>query len=283
MLDAVLAVADPGDEVILTDPVYAGMLNRVRLAAAVPRLVPMHATDGSWRLDLEALAAAVGPRTRAVFLMNPSFPAGARLSDAEWEAVAALCREHDLWLLYWSVFEGIVFDGAPVRHPAALDGMAERTVTIGSVSLEWRMIGWRIGWLAAPEALADDLARVHVYNGLTPGGIAQAGALVALDEPEEALRECVREWQRRRDAVLEQLAGYPAVRPDGGWSLLVDTAAMGIDPAQASDRLLEHRVAATPMHGWGAGVAARHLRIVFSNEPVDRLALLRERFEAALG
>jgi len=83
--------------------------------------------------------------------------------------------------------------------------------------------------------------------------------------------------------VLEQLAGYPVIRPDGGWSLLVDTAALGIDPAEASDRLLEHRVAATAMHGWGGDVAARHLRIVFSNEPVDRLALLRERFEAALG
>jgi len=283
MLDALLAVADPGDEVILTDPVYAGMLNRVRLAAAVPRLVPMRATGGAWRLDLEALAAAAGPRTRAVFLMNPSFPAGARLSEAEWEAVAALCREHDLWLLYWSVMEGIVYDGAPILHPAALDGMAERTVTIGSVSHEWRMIGWRIGWLASPEAIAGDLARVHIYNGLTPGGIAQAGALVALEEPEEALRACVREWQLRRDRVLEQLAGYPVVRPDGGWSLLVDTAAMGIDPAAASDRLLEHRVAATAMHGWGGEVAARHLRIVFSNEPLDRLALLRDRFAAALG
>jgi aspartate/methionine/tyrosine aminotransferase len=282
MLDAVLAVTDPGDEVIVTDPVYAGMLNRVRLAAAVPRLVPMEVRDGGWRLDLAALRAAAGPRTKAVFLMNPSFPTGARLSEEEWEAVAALCREHDLWLVYWSLMEGIVFDGAPVVHPASLDGMAERTIVAGSVSMEWRMIGWRIGWLAGPEAIAGDLAVVHIYNGLTPGGIAQAGALAALAEPEEALRACVQEWQRRRDAVLEQLAGLPAVRADGGWSLVVDTAAMGIAPGDLSERLLRERVAATPMTGWGGDVAARHLRIVFSNEPVERLALLGERFRAAV-
>jgi len=283
MLDALLAVADPGDEVIVTDPVYAGMLNRVRLTGAAPRLVPLRVQDGSWRLDLAALRAAAGPRTRAVFLMNPSFPTGALLSAAEWDAVAALCREHDLWLLYWSLMEGIVFDGAPVTHPAALEGMTERTVTIGSVSVEWRMIGWRIGWLAGPPVIAADLALVHIYNGLTPGGIAQAGAVVALGEPERELQACVEEYQRRRDVVLEQLAGYPVARPGGGWSLLLDTAALGVDPADASDRLLANRVAATPMHGWGGDVAARHLRIVFSNEPVERLALLGERVRAALG
>ena len=283
MLDAVLAVADPGDEVIVTDPVYAGMLNRVRLAGAVPRLVPLRVEDGAWRLDLEALRAHAGPRTRALFLMNPSFPAGALLSDAEWEAVAALCRDHDLWLVYWSLMEGIVFDGAPVRHPAALEGMAERTITCGSVSMEWRMIGWRIGWLAGPPAIASELALVHIYNGLVPGGIAQAGAVAALAEPEEALRACVEEWQRRRDVVLEQLAGYPAIRADGGWSLLLDTRAMGIEPADASARLLAERVAATPMTGWGGEVAGRHVRFVFSNEPPERLALLGERVRAALG
>jgi len=283
MLDALLAVADPGDEVILTDPVYAGMLNRVRLVGATPRLVPLRAESGSWRLDLEALGAAAGPRTRAVFIMSPAFPTGALLSEAEWDAVAALCREHDLWLLYWSLMEGIVFDGHPVARPASLDGMTERTITIGSVTAEWRMIGWRIGWLAGPQTIARELALVHIYNGLTPGGIAQAGAVAALREPGAELRACVEEWQRRRDAVMAQLDGYPLVRADGGWSLLVDTAAMGIDPAEASERLLAEKVAATPMHGWGAEVAARHLRIVFSNEPVERLSLLGERMRAALG
>src|SRR3712207_4787384 len=102
MLDALLCLTDPGDEVVLTDPTYAGMLNRVRLAGAVPRLARLVVEGGEWRLDLDALAAAVGDRTRVVFLNNASFPSGWVASREEWDAVAALCRERDLRLLYWA-------------------------------------------------------------------------------------------------------------------------------------------------------------------------------------
>ena len=107
LLNALLAVTDPGDEVILTDPTYAGILNRVRLAGASPRLVPMRVVDEAWRLDLDELAGAVGPATRVIMLQNPSFPSGYLLTDTEWKAIAALCLEHDLWLVYWSYMEGI--------------------------------------------------------------------------------------------------------------------------------------------------------------------------------
>src|SRR5205809_486898 len=100
MLDALHCLTDPGDEVILTDPTYAGMLNRVRLVGAVPRLVPLRVVDGDWRLDLEVLAGAVGDRTRVVFVNNASFPSGWVASSAEWDAIASISREHDLWLLY---------------------------------------------------------------------------------------------------------------------------------------------------------------------------------------
>ncbi len=89
MLDALFCLTDPGDEVVLTDPTYAGMLNRVRLVGAVPRLVPLHVADGEWRLDLEALEAAVSERTRAVFINNASFPSGWVANDGEWDAIAS--------------------------------------------------------------------------------------------------------------------------------------------------------------------------------------------------
>src|ERR671937_1159135 len=111
MLDALFCLTDPGDEVVLTDPTYAGMLNRVRLVGAVPRLVPLRAVDGQWRLDLDALPAAVSERTRVVFVNNASFPTGWVASDEEWDAITSLCRERDLWLLYWAGFEGVLFDG----------------------------------------------------------------------------------------------------------------------------------------------------------------------------
>jgi aspartate/methionine/tyrosine aminotransferase len=144
------------------------------------------------------------------------------------------------------------------------------------------MIGWRVGWLVGPEQIAPDLAMVHIYNGLTPGGIGMAGAVAALRAPDEDLRACVEEWQRRRDVMMDQLEGLPAVRPDGAWSLVMDTRQLGIEPGELSLRLIETKVAATPMTGWGGDVAARHIRFVFSNEPVPRLLNLRERVDRAL-
>jgi len=283
MLDALFCITDPGDEVILTDPTYAGMINRVRLVGAVPRLVPLRAVDGWWRLDTEALRAAVTERTRVVFVNNASFPTGWVASREEWEAIVDVVTGHDLRLLYWAGYEGVLFDGREVIHPAAFPGMRDRTVTVGDVTFEQRMIGWRIAWVVAPGDLVDDVSRVQIYNGLTISGFAQIGARVALEQPPEDLAAANAEWQRRRDETLRQLDGLPVVRPAGAWSLLVDTRALGIDPAELSARLLGQKVAATPMVDWGGEVAARHIRFVFSNEPEERLALLGERVRAALG
>ena len=144
------------------------------------------------------------------------------------------------------------------------------------------MIAWRVGWVVAPGELVNDVSRVHIYNGLVPSGFAQIGTRVALGLPDEHLHAANAEYQRRRDEALRQLDGLPVVRPAGTWSLLLDVAALGRDCVEVSDRLLEHRVAATPMRGWGGEVADRHVRFVFSNEPVERLALLGERVTAAL-
>ncbi len=282
MLDALFCLTDPGDEVILTDPTYAGMLNRVRLVGAVPQLVPLRVADGEWRLDLDALQGSVTDRTRVVFLNNASFPSGWVASDEEWEAVASVCYERDMWLLYWAGFEGVLFDGRPVRHPAALPGMRDRTVAVGAPSLEQRMIAWRVGWVVAPGELVDDVSRVHIYNGLVPSGFAQIGTRAALGVPDEDLAAANAEMQRRRDETLRQLDGLPVVRPAGGWSLLLDVAALGLDCVEVSDHLLGQKVAATPMRGWGGEIADRHVRFVFSNEPVGRLALLGDRVRRAL-
>jgi aspartate/methionine/tyrosine aminotransferase len=283
MVDALFCLTDPGDEVVLTDPTYAGMLNRVRLVGAVPQLVPLHADDGEWRLDLDALRTAVTDRTRVVFVNNASFPSGWVASEAEWDAIASICRDKDLWLLYWGGFEGVLFDGRTVQHPAALEGMRNRTVTIGCPTLEQRMIAWRIGWIVAPGELVDDVSRVHIYNGLVPSGFNQIGARVALSLEDDGLVTANEEWERRRDETLRQLEGLPTVRPAGAWSLLLDVASLGLDCMDASERLLAQKVAATPMRGWGGAVADRHVRFVLSNEPVDRLSRLGERVRAALG
>lgn len=282
MLDALFCLTDPGDEVILTDPTYAGMLNRVRLVGAMPRLVPLMVIDGEWRLDVDALRAAVSDRTRVIFSNNASFPSGWVASNEEWEAIASMCRERRLWLLYWGGFEGVLFDGRRVRHPAALPGMRDLTVTVGSPTLEQRMIAWRVGWVVAPGELIKDVSRVHIYNGLVASGFAQIGTRVALGVANDDLTATNAELQRRRDETLRQLQGLPVTRPAGGWSLLLDVASLGLDCADVSERLLQQKVAATPMRGWGGAIADRHVRFVFSNEPVERLALLGDRVRRAL-
>jgi aspartate/methionine/tyrosine aminotransferase len=283
ILNALLALTDPGDEVILTDPTYAGMLQRVRLVGAVPRLVPLRGGADGWRLDLEALREAVLDRTRVLFLMNPAIPSGWTANDGEWAAIAAICRERGITLLYWSLWEAIVFGGRRIVVPSGLEGMRDLTVTAGSVSLEQRMIGWRVGWMVARGELAPTLAMVHIYNGVVTSGFGQVGAAASLRAGDDDVRRAVGEWERRHDELVRQCEGLPLVPAHGGWSALLDAEACGLGPDELSWRLLEQKVAATPMtDAWGGDVATRYLRLVFSNEPVERLALLGDRLRAAL-
>ena len=253
MLNALLALTDPGDEVILSDPTYAGMLQRVRLVGASPRLVPLRGDASGWRLDVDALRAAVTDRTRVLFVMNPSMPTGWVANDEEWAAIAAICVERDVTLLYWSV------------------------------SNEQRMIGWRVGWMVASAELAPRLGLVHIYNGICTGGFGQIGAAAGIAAGDDDVRAAVAEWERRHAELVRQCDGLPLLPAHGGWSALIDAEACGLDAPELSRRLLERKVAATPMTVWGEAVAPRHVRFVFSNEPVERLALLGDRLRAALG
>jgi aspartate/methionine/tyrosine aminotransferase len=278
LLDVLLATIDPGDEVVLTDPTYAGLVNRVRLAGASPRFAPFRGEGGEWMLDLDGLHAAVGPKTTALVLMSPSMPSGGTFTADDWSAICDLCRDRDLPLLYDSAMERLLFDGRPLVHPLHHDGTAERTVVVGSLSKEHRMIGWRVGWAAGPADVIESVGWVHVYNTTTPTGIARAAAAAVLRGDQGHVAECVQELESRRDTILEVLPGWPFVSPGGGWSMLVDVRSRGVEPAEASRLLLEEMsVAATPMTGWGRDVAAGHVRLVFSAEPIERLRTLGER------
>lgn len=278
LFDTLLATTDPGDEVILTDPTYAGMINRVRLAGAIPRLIPFLLKDGEWRLDLEALQARVTDRTRALFIMNPSMPSGAVLNLQEWRAIAKICVDRNIWLIYNAAMERILYDNRPYIHPASLPGMAERTITVGSVSKEYRMIGWRVGWVVGPATIIKDIALVHIYNVVTPTGLSQKAACSALKAPEKDVAAAVQEWEKRRNVIVERLAGLPIISAAGGWSMLLNVKELGHDSFTASELLLEHgKIAATPMRDWGERNSDQFVRLVFSNEPVSRLGDIRDR------
>jgi aspartate/methionine/tyrosine aminotransferase len=272
LLNVMLALVDPGDEVVVTDPTYAGIVNRIRLAGGTPTFVPFLATDDGWRFDRDSLERVVGPKTTGFLLMSPSMPSGGYLDQSDWEAVCDLCRERDLFLVYDAAMERLLFDGRGLVHPLRFDGMAERTVVVGSLSKEHRMIGWRVGWIAGPEATVTDAGWVHVYNTTCPVSIARRAAAAVLRGNQGHVAGCVEELERRRDTMLTGLAGWPLVKPAGGWSLLLDVDSLGFEPEEASQVLLkEAQIAATGMRGWGDEVAARYVRFVYSAEPVARL------------
>jgi aspartate/methionine/tyrosine aminotransferase len=146
------------------------------------------------------------------------------------------------------------------------------------MSKEHRMIGWRVGWVCGPAETIEDVGWVHVYNTTMPTAIARHAATAVLRGDQGHVQECVEELERRRDCILEALPEWPFVRPAGGWSLLLDVDELGFTPEEASRQLLERAaIAATGMTGWGDAVAARHIRFVFSAEPLDRLRTLPER------
>ena len=145
------------------------------------------------------------------------------------------------------------------------------------------MIGRRVGWIVAPPELVPDIGLVAISNVVCQTGIAQAAVAVALEAGDADVAAATAELQRRRDVLLEELDGLPAVPPSGGWSLLLDAAALGHDATTASELLFARaRIAATPMTGWGEQ-AARYVRLVFANEPVDRLRGVGGRVRVALG
>lgn len=283
VLNVLLAVLEPGDEVVITDPAYAGLLNRIRLAGGVPRLVRLQVADRRWRLDLEALQAAVNSRTRAILTMSPSMPSGIVHTHEEWAAIAAAAERAGAWIIHDAAMERILFTGEPVMHPASFGTVAERVITVGSVSKEYRMIGWRVGWIVGPASIMKDIGLVSLSNVVCQVGIGMPGAAAALSAEDDGVAAATAEWQARRDTIVGELAGLPVVVPDGGWSLLIDTRALDMDPADASARLFrDGAIAATPMTGWGAeDSAGRYLRFVYANEPVSRLRGLRERVRKA--
>jgi aspartate/methionine/tyrosine aminotransferase len=284
ILNALLATVEPGREVVLCDPVYAGLVNRIRLAGGIPRHVRCVPGPAGWSTDPDELAAAIGPRTAAVLLMSPVMPTGAVLTGAHYDAISDPVNRHGAWVIYDAAMERIRFDGEPPAHPAAHPGLTVRTITVGSASKELRMIGWRVGWVTGPEPIMADIGLVGLTNVVCQVGIAQQAVAAALSHPEAGrdVAAATAIWQRRCEYILGQLAAYPCVRPHGGWSLLIDTRPLGLTPDEASGRLFTRsQVAATPMTGWGPS-GDRYLRLVFANEPLERLGDLRDRFDNAL-
>ena len=283
ILNVLLATLEPGDEVLLTDPIYVGLINRVRLAGGVPKFVPLIPSPKGWQLDMKALEKIAPEPVEVALLMSPAMPTGCVFTRDEWGALTNFCKLADCWLIDDTAMERILYNDKPAIHPASFFGMRDKVITCGAVTKEYRMIGWRVGWAVGPAEIMADVMRVSISNVVCQTGIAMGSAAVAIEDPDDGIEASVEEWKQRRYVAVEELKDFDVIPPDGGWSFLVDVSPLGMDGPTASKRLLDKgKIAATPMVNWGSENSTKYVRIVFSNEPVERLKGLGKRFKDSL-
>jgi aminotransferase len=233
MLSTLLAVLNPGDQVIVFEPFYENYGPGCLIAGAEPVFVPLE--PPTFGFDPDRLRAAVTPRTRALIFNSPNNPTGKVFSRAELEVIADLCRTHDLVAVTDEIYEHIVYDGRAHVPIATLPGMAERTVTISGLSKTYSVTGWRIGWAVAPPALTLGIRRAHDFVTVGAPHPLQAAAVAALRLPETYYTWLRQTYQAKRDLLLGYLrpAGFTAWTPEGAYYVLTDVA----------DLLRRHRVA----------------------------------------
>jgi arginine:pyruvate transaminase len=265
LYSAMQCLAGPGDEVVVGEPIYATYEGVIGASGARMVTFPLRPERG-FHPDIDALARAITPQTRVLWINSPHNPTGAVFTRADVEAVAALCREHDLWLLSDEVYEDLAF-ARPHTGAWSLSGMAERTVVVSSLSKSHALPAFRLGWVVGPPELIRHLANLLLCLTYGSPAFIQYGALAALrDELPEvaALRE---DYRRRAALMSELLADAPGCRvipPEGGMFVLLDIRGTGLGAADFARRLLDgERVAVLPCDGFGPS-AAGHLRIALS-------------------
>lgn len=268
---------DPGDTVLVPDPMYATYEATLQSSGAKVRPLRLR-PESRFHIDMSDIEAALDPTVKGIVLNSPHNPTGAALDRSELETLARICIENDLWLISDEVYATLVYEGAHVS-PATLTGMAERTVTLGSLSKSHAMTGWRIGWAVAHPDLIGHMTNLAgcMYFGLPP--FAQAGAVAAIDgcmDEVEAIRTL---YRKRRDHVATALQGVEGLDfhvPEGGMFFMVDVRRTGLSAQDFAWRLLEEAdVAVMPGDGFGPG-GAGHIRLGLTVEE-DILAEACER------
>jgi aminotransferase len=224
MLSTLLAVLNPGDEVVVFEPFYENYGPGCIISGAVPVWVPLEPPDFSF--DPDRLARAVTPRTRAIVFNSPNNPSGKVFSGADLEVIADVCLRHGLLAITDEIYEHIVYDGLGHTPIATLPGMADRTITISGASKSYSVTGWRIGWAVAPEDLSVGIRRAHDFVTVGAPHPLQEAAITALGLPDAYYVELREGYRRRRDLLLGYLerAGFVAWKPGGAYYILTDVA-----------------------------------------------------------
>lgn len=280
-----LAYFEPGDEVIVPDPLWDTYEHGVRFVGATPISMPLDADD-DFAPDLDRLGGLVTSRTKAIVLVSPSNPTGAVWSRDVLSGLASLAVKHDLLVIADEIYEKLVYGDVQHHSIATFPGMAERTITINGFSKAYAMDGWRIGYAAGPEQLIGPLVKVHQYTTNCVPTFLQHGAVAAYDGPQDAVEEMRLEFDRRRRMLVSRLKSMPGVEvaePNGAFYVFPRFPARVGSGMELAYRLLqEAHVAAVPGDVFGAA-GAGHVRLSYATSfdsivaGMDRLQTWLER------
>jgi aspartate/methionine/tyrosine aminotransferase len=286
---ALLAVANPGDEVVIIEPFHENFLPATIFSSARPVFVPLEPPD--FQLDPDRLRAAFSPRTRAIIINTPHNPTGRVFTLTELTAIAELCQEFDAVAITDEIYEHIVYESHTHIPLATLPGMAERTVTIGGLSKTFAITGWRLAYAVAAEPWSTALRTVHDFTTIcAPTPLQDAGA-VALTLPDSYYDSLRAAYTERRDCMLSQLVqvGFAVRPPEGAYYVMADFSAITSDGAQGDDVAFARwmttraRVAVVPGSSFyrtpGLGTSA--VRFAFPKR-LETLEIAGERMRAAL-
>ncbi|MET4391579.1 arginine:pyruvate transaminase [Bradyrhizobium sp. F1.4.3] len=281
LLTAALCLVEPGDQVLVPEPMYTTYPGTI--AAAGGEIISIRSpAENRFHPLINEFEAAIGSRTRAIFLATPNNPTGAVYTSDELSAIAAVCRRHDLWLVSDEVYGELVYEGSHVS-PAVLPGMAERTITISSLSKSYAMAGWRLGWMIGPRELVHHAERVALCATYGIPTFLQEAGVAALEQFPNGLPELRAAYRRRRDWLCDCIETAPVLschRPEGGMFVLLDVRATGLSAYDFAKRLvLEEGVAILPADGFGDSTTG-HLRISLgaADAEIEEAGLRLSRF-----
>ena len=280
-----LAVVEPGDEVIVPDPGYPIYRSLVSFIGATPVSIPLR-QENDFRLDVEELRSLVSPRTRLLIVNTPANPTGGILTRSDCEGIAAVAAKHDLVVLSDEIYGRLTYDGEHVSL-YGIDGMAERTVLLDGVSKAWAMCGWRLGIGAMPVELAARMDTLMINSSSCAAAFTQLAAVEAFESPESdaAVETMVAEFRRRRDVIVAGLNRIPGIdcrSPQGAFYVFPDITGTGYNERDLQRELLDE-VGVAVLAGSTFGPAGRgHIRLSYANS-VDNIERALDRIALHLG
>jgi aspartate/methionine/tyrosine aminotransferase len=282
MFVAMLALVNPGEEVIIPSPGYNAYHQAAELAEGRIVAVPTYERDG-FALTADAVEKVITPRSRMLCLINPSNPTGMVIPPSEVEKLAALAVRHDLIAVSDEIYAKLVYDNARVQRVAALPGLRERTITIDGFSKAYSMTGWRVGYFAAPKVFAVPMAEIHHGLAICAPAVSQHAALAALTGPPECIEQARRIYDERRQAMCRALdrMGLSYARPNGAFYVYANVSSTGLTASDFCIRLLENgKVMMFPGSLFGDH-CDDYVRISLL-QPVDRIEEAASRMQAFL-